>query len=251
MAGARPKYGALQVMNHADGPSPRFGSCYFLQRPQVLLRSTFTYGGSQEPDSHERTGTAGELDPVLAPLLEALERGEGAFGVADLTAASLFDQLIHGLAKPFRDPKSRPLGRALDHFIEVQIHGKISLREDVERLVADPAFRNHLVGEVLDRLSAEYEIPLHWHPGLTMSVESVPEVFRDYPVRALAERIAGRGRLDAANIGAAANSLELHPELWQTWANRDDALTQFRRLWHVLVLYGAPADPDTRPVKEP
>jgi len=26
----RPKYGALNVMLHSDGPAPRFGSCYFL-----------------------------------------------------------------------------------------------------------------------------------------------------------------------------------------------------------------------------
>lgn len=28
-ASCRPKYGALQLMMHPDGPSPRFGSCYF------------------------------------------------------------------------------------------------------------------------------------------------------------------------------------------------------------------------------
>jgi hypothetical protein len=68
-----------------------------------------------------------------------------------------------------------------------------------------------------------------------MRVSEVPDIFRDYPVRPLAERIAGDGVLDAANIGAAANSVILDAEGWKGWAG-DDILTQFRRLWHVLVL---------------
>jgi Protein of unknown function (DUF3626) len=73
-----------------------------------------------------------------------------------------------------------------------------------------------------------------------MPVREVPGIFRGYAVRPLAERIAGDGMLDAANIGAAANSVKLDPEAWNGWASGDDILTQFRRLWHVLVLAGAP-----------
>jgi len=36
-AADRPKYGALEIMYHPDGPAPRFGSCYF------LLRRTFLF----------------------------------------------------------------------------------------------------------------------------------------------------------------------------------------------------------------
>jgi hypothetical protein len=39
----RPKYGALDLMRHPDGPAPRFGSCYFLLKPAVAARCTFTY----------------------------------------------------------------------------------------------------------------------------------------------------------------------------------------------------------------
>jgi hypothetical protein len=74
-------------------------------------------------------------------------------------------------------------------------------------------------------------------------VHQVPDVFRNYPVRPLAERIAGEGILDAAKIGAAANTLELEPQAWKAWASYEDTLTQFRRLWHVLVLHGTPATP--------
>lgn len=63
---------------------------------------------------------------------------------------------------------------------------------------------------------------------------------RDYPVRPLAERIAADGMLDAAIIGASTNSLPLDPKMREGWACEEDLLAQFRRLWDVLVLTGAP-----------
>jgi hypothetical protein len=236
----RPKYGALAVMDHPDGPAPRFGSCYFLLHPEVSKRSTFTFGSSHEPHAPERTGTLDVLDPVMAPLLAQFEQGSGAFGVDDLTLAGLLARLTSGLSKPFLDPQTRPLGRTLDSFIEAQIHGDIRLNQDVERLVADPAFRDHPIGASLAAISTKFEIPLSWHPGFTLAVCKVPDVYRGYPVRPLAERIAGQGILDAANIGAMANSLELEPGAWNDWASHEDTVTQFRRLWHVLVVNGVP-----------
>ncbi len=236
----RPKYGALDVMDYPDGPSPRFGSCFFLLRPDVAMRSTFTFGGSHEDCARDRTGTLDAMAPVLAPLLSQIERGDGAFAIADLSVEDCLTRMARTFSTPFPDPASRPLGRALDSFIEVQIHGALSLHDDVERLVADPAFRDHPIGEILGEISRTYDIPLSWHPGYEMPVGAVPEFFRDYPVRPLAERIAGDGTLDAANIGAAANSVTLEPEAWNGWASPGDIQTQFRRLWHALVLNGAP-----------
>jgi hypothetical protein len=244
----RPKYGALQVMDHPDGPAPRFGSCYFLLRPEVSSRSTFTFGGSHEQEAVDQTGTLKTLDPVLAPLLAQLERGQGAFGVSHLTVDQCLAQLTHALAKPFRNPHTRPLGRALDSFIEVQVHGEIRLAKDVERLVADPAFRDRATGAVLGSIGTKYQIALSWHPGFTLPTSEVPEVFRGLPVRPLAERIAERGILDAAKIGAMANTVELEPKAWEGWGSCNPSvlhefiLAQFRRLWHVLVLTGRPRE---------
>jgi hypothetical protein len=243
LVSGRPKYGALEVMFHPDGPAPRFGSCYLLLHPDVSKRSSFTFGGSQETASHEHTGTLDAFNPVMAHVVAQLEQRRGVFGVDDLTVAGFLGHLTHGLPKPFVDPQNRPLGRALDSFIEVQVHGEIRLTEDVERLVADPAFREHPIGGVLTIISTKYGIPLHWHPGFKLPVSKVPAVFRDYPVRSLAERIAGQGVLDAAKIGAAANSVEFEPKGWKDWAPYEDTLTQFRRLWHVLVLNGVPNAP--------
>jgi hypothetical protein len=236
----RPKYGALDVMHYPDGPAPRFGSCFFLLRPNVAERSTFTFGGSHEDCALDRTGTLDVMEPVFAPLLSQLESGKGAFAIAGLLVKDCLTRMAHTFSMPFPDSGSRPLGHALDGYIEVQVHGELSLENDVERLVADPAFRDHPTGEILARISRRFGIPLSWHPGYRMPVSEVPDIFRGYPVRPLAERIAGDGMLDAANIGAAANSVRLDPEAWNGWASADDILTQFRRLWHVLVLAGAP-----------
>ena len=96
------------------------------------------------------------------------------------------------------------------------------------------------VGQTLTAVSATFNLPLFWHPGFTLPVFKTPNVFRDCPIRALAERIAGQGVLDAANIGKEANSLYLKPETWKGWASHEEILAQFRRLWHVLVLFGNP-----------
>jgi hypothetical protein len=236
----RPKYGALDVMQHPDGPAPRFGSCFFLLRPDVAQRSTFTFGGSHEDYAIDRTGTLDVMHPVLAPLLSQLERGDGAFAVDGLSVGDCLERMARNFSAPFPDPASRPLGRALDSFIEVQVHGELCLRNDVERLVVDPAFRNHPVEKILAEISRSYGIPMSWHPGCRMSMSAVPDIFRDYPVRPLAERVASDGILDAAIIGAAANSVKLDPAAWNGWATKDDIVTQFRRLWHVLVLNGTP-----------
>lgn len=239
-ANDRPKYGALEIMYHPDGPAPRFGSCYFLLRPHVSSRSTFTFGGSHEDHAPERTGTLETLDSVMAPLLSQLDRGEAAFGVDNLTVSGLLAQLTTGLCRPFRDPQDRPLGRALDSFIEAQVHGEIRLDKDVESLVADPAFKGHPVGETLRAISTKFQIPLYWHPGFALQVSKTPNAFRDCPIRPLAERIAGQGVLDAANIGTEANSLHLRPETWEGWDSHEYILAQFRRLWHAVVLLGNP-----------
>ena len=236
----RPRYGALALMGHPDGPSPRFGSCYFLLYADVNKRSSFTFGGSQDDLEMERTGSHQELAPCIAPLFTEVIKGNGVLGMEGLTVNTLLEHLANRLPAPFPRPPGRPLGNALDSFIEAQVHGEVSLRNDVERLVADPAFRGTVMEELFYLISSRYEIELDWHPGFTLPAQKVPEAFRGYPTQALATRIAGNGLLDAARIGSAANAFTLQPELWHEWDTFDEGLTSFRRLWHVLVKYGAP-----------
>ncbi|MES2825297.1 MAG: DUF3626 domain-containing protein [Pseudomonadota bacterium] len=243
----RPKYGALQLISHPDGPAPRFGSCYFLLNERVCERATFTFGGSQEQDALARTGTLKMLEPIIADIFSELELGRDVFGVGNLSVAGFLDNLITSSSAPVPKPQNLSLGRALDSFVETQIHGEICLAKDVAAMVVDPAFHNHHIGEVLKKISLQYGIPLRWHPGFTLPVSQVPKVFRGYSIAPLAHRVAGNGLLDALNVGKLANSLELEPERWKDWASYEDTLTQFRRLWHFMVLNGSPREAHQHP----
>ena len=48
----RPKYGSLELVRFPDGPSPRFGSCYFVLRG-VGPRTSITFMGSEHPHASE------------------------------------------------------------------------------------------------------------------------------------------------------------------------------------------------------
>ena len=146
----RPKYGALELVRYPDGPIPRFGSCYFVLRPAVSSRTSFTFMGSEDPRATERLGTIGQMDCVMAALFAEIEAGGIAtppwppfrtptLGVAHLTVAR-FLRLLKDLRQPRRAPTDGEPGRVLDTQIEAQVHGPIKLHQDVELLLADPAF---------------------------------------------------------------------------------------------------------------
>ena len=242
-----PKYGALAITKHPNGPAPRFGSSFFLLRPEVSKRSTFTFGKSYEDLAPERTGTLTELTCVMAAIFTEVEKNQRAFGVNPLTVSDLLAHLSSRPSNPFHDSPPSLLGIAPDSFVEAQIHGTIHLADDVEGIVADPSFRGGSLEEVLLAMSAKYHLPLHWHLGFTLPVANVPDTFRGYAVKPLAARIAGQGTLNAAKIGAAANTLQLNPESWKDWGTHDNIITQFRKLWDVLVLYGKPNQAPARP----
>jgi hypothetical protein len=237
----RPKYGALEVLPHPDGASPRFGSCYFVLREEVAQRCSFTFGGSQEDDALDRSGTLAVFEPVLVALIDELVRGNGAFGDDRLTLTGLVARLLTDTEVPERKV-GRPLGRALDSFVEAQIHGPIDLRSDVQGLVADPVFRVGAIGDTLRGLHARFGWPLTWHPGFVLPVRDVPAHFRGYALTDLARRAGRDGLVDAASIGEAANAAERDPDGWGNGDSLDELRTRFRRLWHALVLCGAPRE---------
>jgi hypothetical protein len=240
-AGERPKYGALELIRHPDGAAPRFGSCHLVLRAEVSERCSFTFGGSQDPLALAQSGTLTALECVMAALLAEVERGQGSLGIGDVTVAALLTRLPLELASPRRDPATATPGRALDSFIEAQVHGAIDLQADAEQLVADPSFRGTPVEEQLRGISARYGIPLLWHAGFTLAVDKVPGDFRGPAMPILARRIAGDGDLTIAAIGRAAASLRWRPDDWRDWGAHDETLQQLKQLWHVLVQYGSPA----------
>ncbi|MFT3765165.1 MAG: DUF3626 domain-containing protein [Minicystis sp.] len=234
----RPRYGGLDVMRHADGASPRFGSCYLVLRSHVAPFCTFTWG-----DSHlgpEHVGTLDAFEPILAAMLASAETQPDTLGVRGLTVPGLVERL----ASLDRDGAAEDVvGRALDGYIEAQVHGDIALGEDVEALVIDPAFAGTTAGEHLHALGARYGLPVRAHPGFVLAVTDVPPDFRGPRMVPLAARLAARfsraqGELDAVVVGRAAASLHRAPQAWEDWGKPDETLQHLKQMWHVLVAFG-------------
>ena len=234
----RPKYGALNLMFHPEGPAPRFGSCYFLLSPTASHRSTFTYLDSHQ-DPAER-GTFEEFDDILAALLQEIFMRDFALGQHSLTPGLLVGHLLTSFNKPIDDFLSQNPGRNLNHYIEAQVHGDISLRRDVEILIADASFKGSAIGEDLERLCEIYHIGFYWHRGFELPVDEVPADFRGPTMPSLAERICENGMVNARLIGAAVVNFRKQPETWRDRGTFDEVLQEFKLLWHVLVKFGRP-----------
>jgi hypothetical protein len=252
LAEERPKYGALELIRHPDGPVPRFGSCYLVLRSAVAERSTFTFGGSEQAGAPERFGTLTAPHPVLAALFEEVAAGATTpvpwppfvaptLGVPGLTVAELLARLARDLPAGRPEPSVGAPGRVLDSCVEAHVHGPIDLRRDVELLVIDPAFDGTPTGEALAELGRRYEVPMRRHRGFRLRTEDVPDDFRGPAMPPLARRIAADGWLDAAVIGAAEASLHRRPEEWRDRGSTEETLQHLKQLWHILVHYGSPS----------
>ncbi len=229
VAADRPKYGALNLLDHPDGAAPRFGSCHVRLRTHVNDRTTYTFG-----DSHlgpADIGTADAFRPILAALLESSRSG-AALGVP---ITDLVDRLRALSATATGANPVVPAGRSLDDYIEAQVHGRIDLFTDVEAIVLDPSFR----GTSTDRLLSGVGVPLEWHAGFVLDAGEVPADFRvpEMPAfaAAVAKHLDTNGRIDAAIVGMAA------AENWSDWGDEDETRQLIKYLWHILVAYGRPA----------
>jgi hypothetical protein len=245
----RPKYGALELIRHADGPIPRFGSCYFILHAVASSRATFTYSGSEQALASERCGTINAFESVMLALLTELAAGKGTavpwppfvapiLGVEHLTVASLLEYICTQLPVLRPDASGGIRGRVLDTCIEAQVHGRVDLHRDVEYLVMDPSFKGTAIGATLQEVCTRYDIKAQWHPGFRLLVNAVPDDFRGPAMRRLAQRIAPDGMLDAAVIGAAEATLHSTPAAWSDYGTRAEILQHLKQLWHVLVHYG-------------
>ena len=235
----RPRYGALDLLSHAEGPSPRFGSCYFVLAAAVSQRCTFTY-----QDSHsnpDEIGTLREFDDVFAAILRDVFFHDCALGERDLTVASLLERIERALASPVaqRAFAESPF-RNLNRYVEAQVHGPVSLASDAEALVVDPSFRGTATADHLSELCRRYDVDLQWHHGFQLRVEHVPRDFRGPTMPSLAERVARERMLDVSMIGAAVRDLHANPEAWKDRGSVAEVLQELKLLWHVLVRCGAP-----------
>jgi Protein of unknown function (DUF3626) len=194
----RPKYGALNVGGFVYGAAPRFGSCHVRLRPELTDRATFTLG-----DSHLRPADVGTID-TLHCVLTALDRSGPLFP------------------------------RALDHYIEAQVHGPVQLRAHVEAVVLDPAF----TGTPIAALVSAMGVPVEWHGGFELRAHEYDSEFRGPHMPALAAAVAeAYGEvIDAAVVGRFA----AEPQRWSRFGGPDELLQYAKHLWHTLVFAGHP-----------
>lgn len=149
-------------------------------------------------------------------------------------------RLLYQLEQPYPDPSCREPKRNLNHCIEAQIHGEISLADDIDILVADPSFKGTSIGNILEQICSTYSIRLFWHMGFYLEAELVPSDFRGPMMPSLAKRIANDGTIDARVIGEAVNDLKRNPERWNDRGSDEEVLQELKYLWHVLVRFGKP-----------
>jgi GNAT superfamily N-acetyltransferase len=225
-------------MLHSDGPSPRFGSCYLLLEPEVSQRCTFTY-----LDSHRQPpqrGTHQELDDILAALLSDVFSYGCALGARNLSVPQLLRHLTANLPRSACVARNLTPARALDQYIEAQVHGEVRLDRDVELLVADPSFQGTAIGESLQQIATTYRFALRWHAGFSLPLDRVPSDFRGPTMPSLARHIATGNDLDASMIGPAVMELRRNPQAWSDRGGSLQVLQELKLLWHVLVKYGQP-----------
>ena len=235
-ASDRPKYGALNLFNHWDGACPRFGSCYFRLKPTVAQRSTYAYGDSSTNPND--TAVIDLIDVVLTRLIADVFYKHSALGCGGLRLDTVLENLANRAYSWPPDVLSKLPGRTLDDCIEVHIHGKLDLAEDVESLAVDQSFFSTPCGNLLTELSHEYGFPIRWNPRFEIATNQIPPDFRGPEMVPLADRIAPDGLLNAARIGEAVVALGTHPEHWIEWGTGKETLQYMKQIWHVLLTFG-------------
>lgn len=213
----RPRYAGLDLAAYPTGACPRFGSCVLVLTDYVRERATYTWG-----DSVTSPTVVGVHD-VLEPLVAAMLR-DGA-------------------------PEARGEQRSshrLDDYVEAQVHGPVSLQDDVRMLVVDPSFRGTTVGDQLERLCGAYGIEPAWHHGYVLPADGLDPMFRTETSPRLAVEVHARlarpgQRLDAELVGRAAQAVVRGDGDWSAFgADRVEVLQELKYLWHHLVAHGRP-----------
>ena len=230
----RPKYGSLALLGNPYGPSPRFGSCYLLLKPQCLNQATFCYGDSS--DNPPSKGTIDTFEDILASLLKESFLSEQVLGHAQLRPPALMAHLQQDLSQASKYLQESQVLPNLNQYIEAQVHGLLPLGQCVDALVADPSFRTTSIEKTLTELCTQYEIELRWHKGHQIHVDQVVDDFRGGDMSRVARKIAEDDLINPELIGRALITAEENPQLWSDFDDSPTKLLKF--LWHVLIRFG-------------
>lgn len=234
----RPKYGSLNLTLTEDGPSPRFGSCYFMLNPSVKQRSTFTYG-----DSHrcpKEIGTSKSFHMVMNELLNDVFTRNQALGAKNTNVEEFFTFILSNISQSLNFERYKSFSRNLDFYIETQVHGKISLERDVDSLIADYSFKGTAVEIDFMNICAKYNINFLWHSGFQMKVSEFPLSFRGPLMPEIAKRVSKNGIVNAYLLGIAAQKVEQESDLWNDLGTKHELAQLIKYLWHCLVKFGEP-----------
>jgi hypothetical protein len=103
------------------------------------------------------------------------------------------------------------------------VHGRITVAEDVEALVLDPAYRDTNFAD----LASELPCPVEWHAGFRLNVEQLSALssYRGLDTVAVARAIAQNGQLDPRILGQVALLGQHDPKL-------------FKYVWHLIARFG-------------
>lgn len=229
-----PIYGAWDLLGDPHGGSPRFGSCFLVLADHVRERATICVG-----DSHAGPTDIGTFDApwcVLAALAEQVDQGS-------LLGAPVDQRGLLGLLD---DSPVRSIPRRdLDHYVEMQVHGGIDLRTDVDSIVLDPSFRATEVDRAVTELSDRYDVEVEWHAGSELAVDQIPTDFRGPTMLEVGTRAArADGIVDAHSIGVTARTIRL-PHMQISGDPPDSDAQQIKYLWHTLLALGCDASPAT------
>lgn len=231
----RPKYGSLALMGYSDGPSPRFGSCYFLIKPELSKYATFTYLDSYT--NPKEKGTINFFEEILACLLSECFERDYALGKIAIRPDELVRKINQSLDQDYALGSEHPMSKNLDHYIEAQIHTEISLLNDVDYLIVDAAYRYTEYENLFKKVCELNHIELFWNEGRELEVKNIPANFRGSEMPTIAREIAVNNRINAYVLGLAERR---YKEEIKDEEIRQDKNQQLKYLWHTLIKYGHP-----------
>lgn len=231
----RPKYGALDLLRHADGPASRFGSCYFVLNSALKQAATFTYLDSYKTP-HER-GTINALNIILVALIQDCLENKEALGEETIEPVKLVDKISRKLSTPYLQTILGNPKQNLDQYIEAQVHADINLEKDVAILVADSAYQNTPIERSFKKLCEKYQIALLWRQGLELTMEAAMANFRGTKIPDIVHHYTINDNINVAML--AAIEKQLTKEL-KNKAALNIQLQQLKYLYHTLVQFGKP-----------
>jgi hypothetical protein len=223
LAGERPKYGGLNLINHRNGACPRFGSCHLELRRDAVARATLIFGDSAAWATD--IGLAGAFAAVRAPLNDYIEAQiHGVVSLAADVDALVIDPAFGGT------PTEEALLAAADrHGFALRRHAGSALplaevpREMPETAAAEPMRWQHLCGGGRAHRLAERVVA---DPGTA-------------------------ARLDPATIGRAAVEVVREPRRRRQWGEEPLVLQHLKDLWLLVVAHGGPLDDGSRDARGP